>query len=147
MEGAADAAVNTWIGLIGLGSLNPRLHSRIMGPFDRRTTIIMTETSFAVRAQQTIEDIVERMEADDTLSDLDLDLIDGVLTVEFEDGSQLILNRQEAAGQLWLASPEGPAHFDFDSGRGDWLNDRTGAPLLETLERVISEKLGEPVRL
>lgn len=107
----------------------------------------MNQASFAVRAQQTIEDILERMEAQDSLADLDLDLIDGILTVEFEDGSQLILNRQEAAEQLWLASPEGPAHFSYDPNSDEWVNDRTGDPLFKTLERVIGDKLGEAILL
>lgn len=107
----------------------------------------MSQTSFALHATQTLEDILDRMSRDDALSDLDFDLIDGVLTIEFDDGGTIILNRQEAAQQLWLASPEGPAHFGYDSQQDAWCNDRTGDTLLDTLNRVLSEQTGESIRL
>lgn len=107
----------------------------------------MAQTDFALHAAQTLEDILDRMSRDDTLADLDFDLIDGVLTVEFEDGGKIILNRQAAAQQIWLASPEGPAHFDYDPQTDDWRNDRSGESLLDTLNRVLGEQTGESIEL
>ena len=48
--------------------------------------------------QQTIEDAF-----DDTDLDVDLENSGGVLTVRFENGSQLIFSRQAPLRQLWLA--------------------------------------------
>ncbi len=107
----------------------------------------MADASFSVVASRLLEDLMERMEAVEALEDADIDLIDGILTVEFDDGSQIILNRQEAARQIWLVSPLGPAHFGFDAASGQWRDDRGGAPLTDTLERALSAKLGQPVRL
>jgi CyaY protein len=107
----------------------------------------MTQTNFALHAMQTLEDILDRMSRDDALSDLDFDLIDGVLTIEFDDGGKVIINRQEAAQQLWLASPEGPAHFNYDAQQGEWCNDRNGETLLDTLSRVLSEQTDESIEL
>ncbi len=107
----------------------------------------MAELSYAVRAAQLLDTILEQLENHDALEDLDMDLIDGVLTVEFEDGGKLIINRQEPVEQIWLASPLGPAHFDFDAAEGQWINDRSGEPLVSTLERAFSEKLGEEIEL
>ncbi len=107
----------------------------------------MGEVSFSVRASRLLEGLLERMEAVEALADVDMDLVDGILTVEFDDGGQLIINRQESAGQIWVASPLGPAHFSFDAARDDWLDDRSGATLTETLEKAFTAKLGEPVSL
>ena len=107
----------------------------------------MAEVSYAVQAAQLLDEVLSQLEAVDDLEDLDMDLVDGVLTVEFEDGAQLILNRQEPLEQIWLASPLGPAHFSFDADRQCWLDDRNGASLTATLERAFSEKLGKAVRL
>lgn len=107
----------------------------------------MAEISFPLHAEQTLENLLERMSGFDALADLDMDIIDGVLTLEFEDGGKLILNRQEAARQIWLASPEGPAHFGYDADRDAWLNDRTGESLTDTLNRVLSRHTGEEIRL
>jgi CyaY protein len=131
---------------------NPVICNLKIGPDSRTITSfnqdkIMNAPSFSVIAEQTLEQIAESLEELEALEDADIDMIDGVLTVEFEDGSQMILNRQEAAGQIWLASPEGPAHFG-QSGDGDeWLNDKNGEELITVLGRIISNKTGTSVSL
>ena len=107
----------------------------------------MTELSFAVRAARLLDHILEQLEAIDALEDLEMDLVDGVLTVTFDDGGKIIINRQEAAEQIWVASPLGPAHFSFDAAEECWVNDRSGEPLVSTLERAFSEKLREEIEL
>ncbi|HFE48709.1 MAG TPA: iron donor protein CyaY [Chromatiaceae bacterium] len=105
----------------------------------------MNDTSFELRAEQTLESIVEALEALEALDDTEIDLIDGVLTLEFDDGSQIIMNRQAAANQLWMASPDGPAHFDMrDDG---WKNDKTGEDLADALGGALSRKLGSRVAI
>ena len=49
--------------------------------------------------QQAIEDVL-----DDCDLDIDLENSAGVLTVRFENGSQLIFSRQEPLRQLWVAA-------------------------------------------
>lgn len=52
--------------------------------------------------QQQVEDAF-----DDSDLDLDLENAGGVLTVRFENGSQLILSRQAPLRQLWVAAKVG----------------------------------------
>ena len=59
--------------------------------------------------QQAVEDIF-----DDSGLDVDLENSAGVLTVLFDNGSQLIFIRQEPIRQLWLAARSGGYHFDYD---------------------------------
>ncbi len=107
----------------------------------------MTDISYATRVIQTLESILEQLEAEAACDDLDMDIVDGVLTVGFEDGGQIIINRQEPVQQIWVASPLGPAHFNFDNERSAWVDDKTGATLMDTLGRALSQKLGETVTL
>jgi CyaY protein len=107
----------------------------------------MAEVSFPLRASQMLETILEQLEAESACDDLDMDIVDGVLKIEFEDGGQIIINRQEPLQQLWVASPLGPAHFSFDAGRGAWIDDKNGATLMDTLSRAFTQKLGVPVSL
>ncbi|MFB8830102.1 iron donor protein CyaY [Azotobacter salinestris] len=88
--------------------------------------------------QQGVEDIFED-------SDLDVDLENsaGVLSVRFENGSQLILSRQEPLRQLWLAARSGGFHFDYDEARDRWICDASGDSLGELLARVTLEQTGE----
>lgn len=65
--------------------------------------------------QQQVEDAF-----DDSDLDLDLENAGGVLTVRFENGSQLILSRQAPLRQLWVAAKSGGFHFDYDEASGLW---------------------------
>lgn len=87
--------------------------------------------------QQVLEDIFDE-------SDLDLDLENsaGVLTVKFENGSQLIFSRQEPLRQLWLAARSGGLHFDYDEEEKRWVCDKSDELLSETLVRVTQEQAG-----
>ena len=107
----------------------------------------MSQASFAVFAEQTLDGIQNRLSDQNAADDVDIDLIDGVMTIEFEDGAQIILNRQEAAQQIWLSSPEGPAHFGYSEEQDSWVDDGNGEDLHATLARVIERKLGVPIDL
>lgn len=107
----------------------------------------MSEISFALRAERVLESLLERLGDDEALADLDADLIDGVLRVDFDSGAVLIINRQEPVQQLWVASPEGPAHFSYDAARDAWLDERSGEALTEVLSRVFSRQTGAQIRL
>ncbi|MNJ70829.1 frataxin-like protein [compost metagenome] len=88
--------------------------------------------------QQEIEDVF-----DDSGLDVDLENSAGVLTVRFENGSQLILSRQEPLRQLWVAARSGGFHFDYDETSKRWLCDSSDEPLGELLARVTHEQAGE----
>ena len=74
--------------------------------------------------QQQVEDAF-----DDSDLDLDLENAGGVLTVRFENGSQLILSRQAPLRQLWVAAKSGGFHFDYDEASGLWRHDGSQEPL------------------
>ena len=89
-------------------------------------------------AKQAVEDIF-----DDSGLDLDLENSAGVLTVRFENGTQVILSRQEPLRQLWVAARSGGFHFDYDEGEGRWICDTSEEPLGELMARVTREQAGE----
>ncbi len=88
-------------------------------------------------AQQAVEDVFE-----DSGLDLDLENSGGVLTVRFENGSQLILSRQSPIRQLWLAARSGGFHFDYDEASERWLCDSSDEQLGEMLARITLEQSG-----
>ncbi|WP_338921153.1 iron donor protein CyaY [Pseudomonas silesiensis] len=85
--------------------------------------------------QQTLEDIF-----DESGQDLDLESSAGVLTVKFENGSQLIFSRQEPLRQLWLAAVSGGFHFDYDEESERWMCDKSEEQLGEMLERIVKQQ-------
>ena len=85
--------------------------------------------------QEKLEDIFDE-------SDLDIDMENsaGVLTVKFENGSQVIFSRQEPLRQLWLAARSGGFHFDYDEESERWMCDKSEEQLGEMLQRIVLEQ-------
>ncbi len=77
--------------------------------------------------------------------DLEYEESEGKLTIEFEDGAKLIISRQSATNQIWLAEPSGGWKFDFKEGQ--WVCDKRGITLEQALSDLMSQKLGEPISL
>ncbi|WP_137819021.1 MULTISPECIES: iron donor protein CyaY [unclassified Pseudomonas] len=88
--------------------------------------------------QQAVEDIF-----DDSGLDLDLENSAGILTVRFENGTQLILSRQAPIRQLWVAARSGGFHFDYDQASDRWICDSSDELLGEMLARIALEQAGE----
>lgn len=108
------------------------------------TRATMEEREFnalADAALRRIEDAVESCGAD-----LDLEVKPGgVLELEFEDGSKIIVNRHTAAREIWIAARSGGYHFRPEGDR--WIASRDGAELMQVLSRCISEQAGGQIRL
>jgi CyaY protein len=88
-----------------------------------------------------IEDAIESCGAD-----VDLEVKPGgILELEFEDGSKIIINRHTAARQIWIAARSGGYHFKPDGGR--WTASRDGADLMDVLSRCVSEQAARNIRI
>ncbi|KGU83825.1 frataxin [Pseudomonas mediterranea CFBP 5447] len=102
--------------------------------------VVMKEARFhdlVDTTQQILEDIFDESELD-----VDLESSAGVLTVKFENGSQLIFSRQEPLRQLWLAAVSGGFHFDYDEESERWVCDKHAEQLGEMLERIVKQQAG-----
>lgn len=69
----------------------------------------------------------------------------GILEIEFDDGSKIIVNKQAAVQEVWVAARSGGFHYRWVGGR--WLDTRSGEELFAALSRLIGEQAGEPVSL
>ena len=87
--------------------------------------------------QQNLEDVF-----DESGLDLDLENSAGVLTVEFEGGTQLIFSRQEPLRQLWLAARAGGFHFEYDEEYSRWKCHSSDELLSEVVQRLPREHTG-----
>lgn len=99
----------------------------------------MDEAVFNTLAEAELVRIEARLEA----CGVDLDLeqkAGGVLEVEFENGSKLIINRHTAAREIWVAARSGGFHFRPEDGT--WQAARDGAELYETLSRLVADQAG-----
>lgn len=82
---------------------------------------------------------------DESESDLDYETTNGILTIT-DDDTKIIINRQGAANQLWVAAKSGGFHFDYHDEQG-WVRDTDGEVLHRLLNRLFQEQFGEEVSL
>ena len=103
----------------------------------------MNESKFNQLAEDTMTAIEEAI--DDC--GIDFDSAGGILTLEFANASQIIINKQTPLSQLWVAARSGGFHFDYDADRQCWRLQGGGEELFSCLSRYCSEQAGEEVRL
>ena len=82
-----------------------------------------------------IEDCVDELELD-----VDIDASGGVLAFTLESGSSVILSRQIANHEIWVAAKSGGFHLKR-AGDG-WRCDSTDETLEQLLNRVFMEQAG-----
>ncbi len=106
----------------------------------------MTESEFNDLAELTLISIEETIEA--LQADIDFDNINDVLTLEFDNGSQIIINKQTPARQIWVAARSGGYYFDYDESSKSWqLSNDSGKDLFQCLGQYCSEQAGQEIIL
>ena len=101
----------------------------------------MTEAEFIERAETVFDRIEHALDA----SDADCSVNQGVLQIEFDDGSRIIVNRHAPNREIWVAAKAGGFHYAWKDGA--WRNTRDGSELFETLTKLISTQAGEDIAL
>ncbi|WP_078084651.1 iron donor protein CyaY [Microbulbifer mangrovi] len=103
-----------------------------------------TQTAYNAAIEETliaIEDALDECEVD-----MDYERADAVLTITLEDnGTQVILSRQGAVQELWVAARSGGYHLGFQNP--GWKCTTTGEDLPTLLDRVLTEQQGTAVSL
>jgi CyaY protein len=104
----------------------------------------MDEREFEALAARTLERIERSVDESGVAADVELKE-GGVLELEFDDGSRIIVNRHGAAREIWVAARSGGFHFRWD---GDaWRDTRGGTELFAALSKLVSAQSGTGVIL
>ena len=98
----------------------------------------MTETEFIAHSEALFTHI------EDSLDDYDFDCTraGNVLTIEADDGTQIIVNRHTPNQELWIAAKSGGYHFAERNGQ--WLARRE---CFAVLNEALSAAAGETVAI
>jgi len=103
----------------------------------------VTETEFNQAVDAIFLQIEAALDARDT--DIDYESAAGILTLEFADGSKIILNRQGPTQEIWVAAKSGGYHYRLDNGA--WRNTRDASELFASLSSYISQQAGQDIQL
>lgn len=101
----------------------------------------MTESEFNELADAVFDRIERALDNSD--ADVEHDFNGPVLELEFDDGSQIIINRHGPNKEIWLAAKSGGFHYGYDSGQ--WLSKRDGSELFAKLSELIRLGCGDAI--
>ena len=93
---------------------------------------------------QSVDAALSRIERGIEAADLDFETpADGILEIEFDDGSKIIINRHGVAREIWVAARSGGFHFKPHGGA--WVDTKSGEDLYEKLASLIAAQGGDDV--
>ena len=104
----------------------------------------MKDNEFESLSDDALVRIEHALEASGTDADVELKE-GGVLEIEFENGTKIIVNRHAVAKEIWVAARAGGFHFRWDGTA--WRDTRDGSELFAALSRLVSAQGGQPVLL
>ena len=104
----------------------------------------MTESEFETLAGAALAALESAFEA--ALPDADVQAKGpGLIEIEFDDGSKMVINRHGAAREIWVAAKSGGFHFRHDGAA--WRDTRDGTELFAAVSKLASLQAGVPVVL
>lgn len=108
----------------------------------------MGEETFTKQAARTLDRLEADIEtaAEEAGADLEISRQDNVIEVEFEDGSKVVINSHQAAGEIWVAARAGGYHFK-PVQEGGWVDGRSGRDLRSMLAEQLSAQAGVTIAL
>ncbi len=98
----------------------------------------MTEREFNELADAAFARIEQAI--DDSGADIEYTVHGGVLEVEFDDGSKIVVNRHGPNQEIWLAAKSGGFHYGYHEG--NWVSRRDGSELFAKLSDLVEAGAG-----
>ena len=104
----------------------------------------MNEREFEALAGEALARIERALDQSGIEADVELKE-GGVLELEFDNGSKIIVNRHGAAREIWVAARSGGFHYRWDGSA--WRDTRDGTELFAALSKLVSAQAGTGVIL
>ena len=93
---------------------------------------------------QSVDVALGRIERGIEAADLDFETpADGILEIEFADGSKIIVNRHGVAREIWVAARSGGFHFKPHDGA--LIDTKSGENLYTQLASLIANQGGDDI--
>ena len=105
----------------------------------------MTDLEYLDRAEAllaSVEACCDRIN-EQTDADIDNQRVGGMITLSFEDRSQIVINLQKPLQEVWLAARAGGFHYKFDGTA--WMDTKGNGEFFANLTRYAREQSGAAV--
>lgn len=107
----------------------------------------MTDLEYLDRADQllmAVEQCCDRIN-DETDADLDAQRVGGLVTLVFENRSQIVINQQKPLHEIWLAAKAGGFHYRFDEEKNVWMDTKGAGEFFANLTQYASAQSAMPL--
>jgi len=105
----------------------------------------MTDLEFMDAAEAVLRAVELNCDAHNEVGEVDIDnqRVGSMITLTFEDRSQVVINLQKPLHEIWLASREGGYHYRCIDGQ--WQDTKSGQEFFEDLSRALSVHARMPI--
>lgn len=102
----------------------------------------MTDTEYMDRAEAVLRSIERHCDRinDEGKADIDNQRVGGMITLVFDNQSQIVINLQKPLHEIWLAARAGGFHYQFDGEQ--WLDTKGQGEFFTSLSQYASEQAG-----
>ena len=102
----------------------------------------MTDNDYLNHAETALNDVERACDRinDATDADIDNQRVGGMVTLTFDNGSQIIVNLQKPLQELWMAARAGGFHYRFDGQQ--WLDTKGQGEFFAQLTECASAQSG-----
>jgi len=103
----------------------------------------MTDPEFMDQAEQVLKAIelgCDRIN-DATDADIDNQRVGAMVTLQFANGSEIVVNLQKPLHEIWLATRSGGYHYRYDDGQ--WVDTKGQGEFFQRLSQDASTQSGQ----
>lgn len=102
----------------------------------------LTDAEYHDRAEAVLAAVEACCDAlnDTTDTDIDNQRTGSMITLTFENRSQIVINLQPPLHEIWLAARAGGFHYQWNAATAQWLCSRNGSDFFADLSHCASEQ-------
>lgn len=107
----------------------------------------MTDNEYLIAAEQLLKRVEQECDRLSQLDEVDIDnqRVGQMITLTFQDRSQIIINLQKPLHEVWLAARSGGYHYKLKMGH--WIDTKNGRDFFEQLSADAGHQSGHPMLL
>lgn len=103
----------------------------------------MTDSEFHQLADLVFERLEDALDNHD--GEIDYEGQGGLLTLNFENGTHMVINKQEPLHQIWVATKFDGHHFEYQDEQ--WIDNRGAGEFFSFLKAAIEKQSGEQLAI
>ena len=108
---------------------------------------MMDENDFRKRSDQALTSLKQALITAEESADFEVEDQAGALHVSFEDGGRFVISPNAPVRQIWISALSTSFKLGWNEARNAFVQEKTGEDLYAIMSRVVSQQLGEEVKV